>query len=690
MNDVTLERNNISGKLKHATSYTSTSVNEAVKLRKAEDDPIEPQTIPSYFREICQRYATLPALVWETPEVGKDVWKTVTYAEYEHSVEEAALMLIHVGLEERSSVGILAFNCPEWFFTELGALRAGGIVAGIYPSNSAEAVFHSLETSDATVCVVDDDKQMAKLKAIKHRLPRLKAVIQLHGPYESFVNQEPGYYSWQYLQDQQHIYGDELKEELLRRENAIFANECSMLIFTSGTVGMPKAVMLSHDSVIYDTKVVSANTDNAVEGGERLVSYLPLSHIAAQIFDIFLAMSHGGCVYFADKDALKGTLVRSFQKARPTRMFGVPRVFEKFQERLVAAEAKAKPYSRMLLAKARDAVAQHQLTTIAGKQSSIYSMAKYWLASRLIRPIQQMLGLDQCHIFFTGGAPVSAELKHFFLGLDMPLGDLYGMSETAGAITLHLHISNLYSSGTPIPGTEVKILEPDANGQGEILIRGRSNFMGYLNEPGKTEEVIEENGWLHTGDLGSVDKFGNVVISGRLKELIITAGGENIPPVHIEELIKRELPCVSNALLIGDHRKYLSVLLALKTKSDPETGKPLDALREETVEWLQGIGLNQTRLSELFNIPADLHLPNDANAVSAALKINADSKLYEALEAGIKRANKESISNAQRVQKFALIPHEFSLLTGELGPTLKIRRNIVHAKYAQLIERLYK
>ncbi|KAL7740362.1 hypothetical protein ACLKA6_013161 [Drosophila palustris] len=692
MNDVNLERNNIGigGRLKPAASYTSTSVHEAVKLRRPKDDTIEPQTIPSYFREICQKYATLPALVWETPEVGQDVWQTATYAEYERRVEETALMMIHVGLEERSSVGILAFNCPEWFFAELGALRAGGIVAGIYPSNSAEAVHHSLETSDATVCIVDDDKQMAKLRSIKHRLPRLKAVIQLHGPFESFVNQETGYYSWQHLQDQQHIYNDaKLKEELLRRENAIYANECSMLIFTSGTVGMPKAVMLSHDSVIYDTKVVSANTHNAVEGGERLVSYLPLSHIAAQIFDIFLAMSHGGCVYFADKDALKGTVVRTFQKARPTRMFGVPRVFEKFQERLVAAEAKAKPYSRMLLAKARDAVAQNQLTTIAGKQSSIYGMAKYWLASRLIRPIQQMLGLDQCHIFFTGGAPVSADLKHFFLGLDMPLGDLYGMSETAGAITLHLHISNLYSSGPPIPGTEIKILEPDANGQGEIMIRGRSNFMGYLNEPGKTEEALEEDGWLHSGDLGSLDEFGNLVISGRLKELIITAGGENIPPVHIEDLIKRELPCVSNALLIGDHRKYLTVLLALKTKSDPETGKPLDALRGETIEWLQEIGLQQTHLSELLNIPADLQLPNDANAAAAALKINADPKLYESLEAGIKRANKEAISNAQRVQKFALIPHEFSMLTGELGPTLKIRRNIVHAKYAQLIERLY-
>ncbi|XP_064542160.1 long-chain-fatty-acid--CoA ligase heimdall [Drosophila montana] len=677
-------------KLRPATSYTSTSLYEAVKLRRDEKDTVGMQSVPEFFRDACQKYAHLPALVWEQSADQQD-WITLSYADYEKRVEQAALMMLHVGLEERSSLAILSFNCPEWFFSELGALRAGGVVAGIYPSNSAEACYHALKTSDATVCVVDDDKQMAKLRAIKHRLPRLKAVIQLHGPYESFVNQEPDYFSWQHLrQTLETLDTEQLQQELARREREIYANDCAMLIFTSGTVGMPKAVMLTHDSVVYDTKIVAATMENTILGAERLVSYLPLSHIAAQIFDIFVAMAHGGCVYFADKDALKGTLVRSFLKARPTRMFGVPRVFEKFQERLVAAEAKAKPYSRLLLSKAREVVAQHQLATIAGEKLSLYAQAKYWLASLIVRPIRQMLGLELCKTLLTGGAPVSPELKHFFLGLDMPLADVYGMSETGGAITLNERITNLYSSGAPIAGTEVKIDKPDVNGQGEILMRGRMNFMGYLGEPAKTEEAIKPDGWLHSGDVGYLDAHGNVVISGRLKELIITAGGENIPPVHIEELIKHELPCVSNALLVGDHRKYLTVLLALKTKSDPNTGLPLDQLREETIEWLNELGLKQTHLSELLNIRNDLQLPSDANALAAALEVNAEPKLLEALEAGIKRANKNAISKAQCVQKFALLPHEFSLATGELGPTLKIRRNIVHTKYGPLIDRLYK
>ncbi|EDW11886.1 long-chain-fatty-acid--CoA ligase heimdall [Drosophila mojavensis] len=672
-------------KLRPANSYTSNSLHEAVLLRKDEQDTIGVYTVPELFRESCQKFGKLPALVWERPE-QKD-WITLNYEEYQQQVELAARMLLHVGLEARSSLGILAFNCPEWFIAELAALRAGGVLAGIYPSNSAEACFHALATSEATVCVVDDEKQMAKLRAIKHRLPRLKTVIQLHGPYESFVNQEEGYFSWQHLMA---LDLEQLQPELQRRESAIYANDCAMLVFTSGTVGMPKAVMLSHDSLVFETKIVGATLKNTELGGERIVSYLPLSHIAAQIFDVFLALEHGGCVYFADRDALKGTLVRTFQKAKPTRMFGVPRVFEKFQERLVAAEAKASPYSRYLLAKARDVVEQHQLAKIAGEKISLYGEAKYWFAHRLIRPIRQMLGLDLCKTFLTGAAPVSSELKHYFLGLDMPLGDIYGMSESAGAITLHETMTNLYSSGTPLVGIEVKIHEPDAKGQGEIVTRGRHNFMGYLGQPLKTEEAIKPDGWMYTGDMGYMDEHGNLVICGRIKELIITAGGENIPPVHIEELIKEELPCISNALLVGDHRKYLTVLLSLKTKSDPHTGLPLDELRGDTIAWLQELGLNQTHLSQLLNIPADLQLPNDERSLAAALDINAEPKLYEAIDAGIKRANLKAISSAQRVQKFALLPHEFSVPTGELGPTLKTRRNIVHKKYAPLIERLYK
>lgn len=226
--------------VKMAESYISTSLHDAVKLRtsKCGLGAIAPQTIPQFFRECCQKFGHLPALVYEEnisqPTEGvfgeKSMWKTITYHEYEKMVQQTSLLLLHVGLQPRSSVGILAFNCPEWFYIEMATLRAGGVVAGIYTSNSAEAVFHVLDTSEATICVVDDKLQMEKVRAIKSRLPRLGAVIQINGPFDDFVGVEEGFYRWEDLIQME--YGLHLCHELKIREEEVVANECAILIYT--------------------------------------------------------------------------------------------------------------------------------------------------------------------------------------------------------------------------------------------------------------------------------------------------------------------------------------------------------------------------------------------------------------------------------------------------------------------------
>ncbi|XP_059221733.1 long-chain-fatty-acid--CoA ligase heimdall-like [Stomoxys calcitrans] len=244
----------------------------------------------------------------------------------------------------------------------------------------------------------------------------------------------------------------------------------------------------------------------------------------------------------------------------------------------------------------------------------------------------------------------------------------------------------------------------------QIMLRGRTNMMGYLREPEKTESAITEDGWILSGDVGYIDDQGYIYINGRIKELIITAGGENIPPNHIEALIKNELPCISNAVAVGDHRKYITVLLTFKTYIDPDTGYPLDELLPETIEWLQGLDLHYTHLSQMLHISLPDTLQDfDVNSVN----IQLDEKLQKALEEGIERSNLNAISNAQKVQYFRVLPHDFSIPTGEfgnqrheehndcdnnilifysihIGPTLKIRRNIVHQKYAQIIDSMYK
>ncbi|XP_037958361.1 long-chain-fatty-acid--CoA ligase heimdall [Teleopsis dalmanni] len=681
--------------IKAATSYTSNSLHEAIKLRLGKQglSAIKPQTIPQFFREGCQKYATYPALVYELdpdlnatanahphPQTTEGVWRTVTYAEYAKQVEQAALILLHVGLQPRSSVGILAFNCPEWFYTEFGTLRAGGVVAGIYPSNSAEAVYHVLDTSEATVCVVDDTQQMAKVRAIKSRLPRLRAVLQLHGPYEDFVGVDEGYYRWEDLLLMQ--FGAELKEELERRERDVGANECALLIYTSGTVGMPKAVMVSHDAIVYDTKAITKILPDIKEGAETVVTYLPLNHIAAQIFDIYLPLYNNGCVYFADRGALKGTLGRTLAKAKPTRFFGVPRIFEKMQEKLVSIEVNLSAITKYIVRFARQNVEQYHMCIYERKTPSHF---KYWYSSKITGHIKSALGLDNCKSLIIGGAPVREELKKYFLSLDMVLIDVYGLSETSGAIAFSFDQTNLKSVGKAIDCVEMKICNPDNNGHGEVCLRGRTNFMGYLNDVQNTKDVLKEDGWLHTGDIGYIDTQGNLIISGRIKELIITAGGENIPPIHIEELIKRELHIISNAMVVGDHKKYLTVLLTLKTEFDNNTGRPTDILTKEAIDWLKSFNLELTRLSEVLEIPTDI---SDLDASNVEVKPHPI--VMKAIEEGIQRANKHSISNAQKVQKFSILPHDFSTPTGELGPTLKMRRNIVLQKYANIIEGMYK
>ncbi|XP_029408708.2 long-chain-fatty-acid--CoA ligase heimdall [Bactrocera dorsalis] len=667
--------------VKPASSYISTSLTEPIKLRIGTEgiSAKEPQTIPQFFHKTCTRFPEQPALVYANePKDPNTVWTTVTYKQFERNVEQAALMLLHVGLRPRTSIGVLAFNCPEWFYAELGALCANGVVSGIYPSSSAEAVRHVLATSQATVCVVDDATQMAKVREVKDQLPLLNAVIQLHGPFEDFVGSEEGYYRWADLFALE--FGNEEREELARRERAVAANECAMLIFTSGTTGLPKAAMLSHDAVVMNATCINAALCKYGKPAERIVSYLPLNHIAAQIFDVYLNLDKGSCVYFADRDALKGTLTKTFAKARPTCIFGVPRVYEKIQEQLKKVFSKSSSLSRYTLDWARRVTLEHYMNK---NGATSYSL-KLWLASKITHQVKVALGLECCSWRIIGGAPVTTELKEFFTSLDMPLFEAYGLSETGGAASVNQIYNNFSSCGKVIDGVEVKVNDPNKEGHGEICLRSRSTMMGYINELEKTQEVLNDDGWFLTGDLGYLEADGSIVITGRIKELVITAGGENIPPVHVESLVKAELPCVSNALLVGDHRKYLSILLTLKTDIDPHTGMPLDTLHSDVIEWLKNLGFNYTRLSEVLNIPTEIDESQVANVLG-----KPDPKIVESIEAAIKRANTRALSNAQKVQKFAILPHDFSIPTGELGPTLKSRRKIILQKYAAVIDRIY-
>ncbi|KAK2103515.1 Long-chain-fatty-acid--CoA ligase acsbg1 [Saguinus oedipus] len=509
--------------------------------------------------------------------------------------------------------------------------------------------------------------------------------------------------------------GNEVPEEALDALiDAQQPNQCCVLVYTSGTTGNPKGVMLSQDNRCHSELHTGAGPQGSRSGEhcrgrlvdaagahlpvlqitwtarygsqagdiqpaevqqEVVVSYLPLSHIAAQIYDLWTGIQWGAQVCFAEPDALKGSLVNTLREVEPTSHMGVPRVWEKIMERIQEASAQSGFIRRKMLLWAMSVTLEQNLTC-AGSNLKPFTtrLADYLVLAK----VRQALGFAKCQKNFYGAAPMTAETQHFFLGLNIRLYAGYGLSETSGPHFMSSPYNyRLYSSGKVVPGCRVKLVNQDTEGIGEICLWGRTIFMGYLNMEDKTCEAIDEEGWLHTGDAGRLDADGFLYITGRLKgfrgvaeawvviqlghlkyilcrgpglaspELIITAGGENVPPLPIEEAVKMELPIISNAMLIGDQRKFLSMLLTLKCTLDPDTSDPTDNLTEQAVEFCQRVGSRATTVSEIVG--------------------KKDEAVYQAIDEGIRRVNMNAAARPHHIQKWAILERDFSISGGELG-----------------------
>lgn len=618
---------------------------------------ISPVSVPGMLSRTAKKFPDHIAMV---SRAGVDGTRTTyTYKEYENHVRIVAKAFLKLGLEKYHSVCILGFNSPQWFIADMASIYAGGFAAGIYTTNSPEACQYCAESSRANIIVVEDSKQLEKILQIKKDLPLLKAIIQYEG-----IPKEKDVLSWNDLLEIGKKESDDKLEAILK---TMAVNECCTLVYTSGTVGNPKAVMLSHDNLLHDARSIIKFVDFE-EGKEIIVSYLPLSHVAAQVVDIFSATYIGATIYFADKNALKGSLIETLSEARPTAFLGVPRVWEKIFEKMQSIARSNGRIKTWISTWAKSQGLHYNMNMMNGVD---YKHWGYLIAKWLVfDKVKANLGLNRCKLFATAAAPLSVEVKKYFMSLDIPILDAYGMSECGGAHTLTLkNKQRLGCVGTTLPGFRTKLDNPDDTGEGEVCMHGRHVFMGYLNQLDKTKEAKDENGWLHSGDLGRIDANGLLYITGRIKELIITAGGENIPPVQIEQLVLAELPVLSNALLIGDKKKYLTILVTLKAETNADTGESSDMLTPSTLKWLKSIGSAAKTVSEIIS--------------------SKDPFVYKEIEKAIDRANAKAISNAQKVQKFRILPHDFSIPTGELGPTLKVKRNVIYNMYADLIEEMY-
>ncbi|MCJ8746867.1 hypothetical protein PDJAM_G00146680 [Pangasius djambal] len=645
-------------RLAPAEQYWSISRDKAVKLRKSESGPGSepPLTIHQLFQWTVDNFGDHPALCSK----NDGVWVKLTYKEYQQQCRAAAKSFLKLGLERFHGVGILGFNSPEWFIADIGCIMAGGLATGIYTTNSPEACQYVAYNCEANILVVENDKQLAKILQVKDELPHLKAIVQYKGEVKTKM---AGVYTWaEFMKVGKDISDAELDAVIDSQR----ANECCTLIYTSGTTGNPKGVMLSHDNITWTAnaagKVISLNM-----GEESLVSYLPLSHVAAQVNDIWICIRFAGTTYFAQPDALKGSLATTLREVRPTSFLGVPRVWEKMQEAMKDIGAKSSVMKKKVADWAKGIGLQASYNAMNNDTSVPWG---FTLANNLVfKRVRAALGLDHCKHCFTGAAPITKDTLEYFMSLNIPIYELYGMSESTGPHTMSWTDNFcIMSCGKVIQGCKTKLDKPDADGSGEVCFWGRHVFMGYLNSADKTKEALDSEGWLHSGDLGKHDMNDFLYITGRIKELIITAGGENIPPVPIEDAVKEELPIISNAMLVGDKKKFLSMLLTLKCKVD-DNGDPTDELTPLAVEFCRQHGVMASKVSEIIS--------------------NKEPTIYKLIQEGVDRVNAKATSNAQKVQKWTLLSQDFSIPGGELGPTMKLKRPVVSKMYKEEIDKLY-
>jgi long-chain acyl-CoA synthetase len=570
-----------------------------------------------------------------------DGWQSLTWAQARQRVLEIAAGFAALGLAPGERVALMLPNRSEHVLADLGAVHAGGLGVTLYATLASEQIAFVAADCDARIAVLDGAGELARWQPILEQLPGIRKVI-VRDPDACPVG-DP-YLTWaDFVALGRERFAAE-PGEVAGRMAAIKPDNALALLYTSGTTGNPKGVLLTHRNILYE--VAAAEQVGVIVPRVRWVSYLPLAHIAERMFSIYLPMHAVGHVHFCP-DAAR--LVQVIGKVRPTAFFGVPRVWDKIRagiQALLGAEQDGD--KRAAVQQAMDTGRRYVASCQYGQTTSPELAAQFRAADeRVLGPIRGLLGLGEASSVSSAAAPLPPDVAAFFAGLGLKILDVYGMTETTGAFTANTPTEfKLGTVGRPTVGMEVMIAE-----DGEILARGPLTSPGYLNRPDQTAALIEADGWLHTGDIGTIDADGFVSVTDRKKELIITAGGENIAPVAVESLMVAH-PLIGQALAYGDRRPYVVALLTLDGDVAPA--------------WARARGITAGSLAALAS----------------------DPQVLAEVAAGVAAAN-ERLARVQQVKRWRLLPVEWTAETEELTPTLKLKRRVVHAKYADVIDSLY-
>jgi long-chain acyl-CoA synthetase len=573
-----------------------------------------------------------------------DAWHDVSYSQLAETVQEIGLGLIDLGIEAGERICILANTRPEWSYADMAATSAGATVVPIYQTNSPEECLWVISDSDACAIVCEDAEQLEKIAAIRDQVPGLRTVVVIDPLDESGIANGPS--------DAVRALGaitlDEVRErgrshsaqELEARREAVRGEDPFTFIYTSGTTGPPKGCVLTHGN--YRAIIDMIAEAGEIRGDEIIYLYLPLAHSFALLIQLAVFDLGGTLAYFGGDTK---QIVPELQEVKPTYLPSVPRVFEKIYTLAHGAieaqgpEEQARADAAIALGvKVRNLMNRGE--PVPAELQAPFEEAE----EKLFKNVRAIFGGKVRHAT-SGAAPIAKEILEFFWASGVPVLEGYGMTETATAATVSTVENHRFGTvGRALPGVEVKIAD-----DGEILVKGPNIFSGYHNNADASFGAVND-GWLHTGDLGSLDDDGYLSITGRKKDIIITAGGKNLTPANIENDLK-QCRWISQAVMHGDKRPYPVVLITLDEEEMP-----------------------------IFAGENDL--PSDIATLAT------HERVRELIQAEVDRANSK-YAQVEQVKKFTILDHDLSQATGELTPTLKVKRNVVNEKYAELFDALY-
>jgi len=594
-------------------------------------------TLPKLFRHVAAERGDKVAM----REKHLGIWRAISWREYYDNARHVGLGLVALGLRPRDVVSIIADNCPEWLFADLGTLSAGGVTNGIYTTDSARQVEYIVNDSSTRFFFAENEEQLDKILEVRPRCPQLAKIVVfdmegLHGFTDEQVMPFPELLELGARYDREHPGAFDAMVEIARPE------DLAILVYTSGTTGPPKGAMLSHRNILFQLGYSDFITE--LREGDQQLSFLPLCHIAERTFSVFNPLRTGATVNFAES---LDTVPENIREVAPALFFAVPRIWEKFYSAVALRMREATALGRLAYRWAIGVGTRMAERRIAGRGAGAGLRLLYRAADFLVLDnIRRSMGLHRTRGAATGAAPIAPELIKWYMALGIDMREVYGQTENCGLATaMPADRIKLGTVGVARPDTQVRI-----SPQGEILLKGPHVFLGYLNQPEKTAETVVD-GWLHTGDVGHMDDDGFVTITDRMKDLIITAGGKNITPSEIENQLKFS-PYIADAVVIGEARRFLSCLIMID---------------HETV----------AQFAQERNVP----FTNFASLCRA-------KEVQDLIWAEIERVNKQ-VARVETIRKFRLIEQMLTAEDEELTPTMKLRRVYVNKKYRELIDGMY-